>query len=150
MHNLTNLTSTNAHATQRTARNTQTRNRRSYRLTLAHVKAGDALPAGPREVVVQGEDLGVWIAGQKAARGVLQPAQRFLLEVIGVDPDDASRTRPASRSQDDRWAINLASARQFTPAKATSAPRESTWSSWTVQRSGSGRSSTPSGEGLPS
>ncbi|MEU6845491.1 hypothetical protein ABZ930_26790 [Streptomyces sp. NPDC046716] len=83
---------------------------------------------------MQGEDLGVWIAGQKAAREVLQPAQRFVLEVIGVDSDDASRTRPAPRSQDDRWAINLAAARQFTPAKATSASRESTWSSWTVQR----------------
>ncbi|MFF7007595.1 hypothetical protein ACFY9Y_09670 [Streptomyces fimicarius] len=77
MHNPTNLNSTNARATQRTARDTQTRNRRSFRLTLALVKDGDALPAGPREVMVQGEDLGVWrIAGQKAAREVLQPAQR--------------------------------------------------------------------------
>ncbi|MFD4019597.1 hypothetical protein [Streptomyces sindenensis] len=76
MHNPTNLTSANARATQRTARDTQTRNHRSFRLTLALVKDGDALSAGPREVMVQGEDLGVWIAGQKAAREVLQPAQR--------------------------------------------------------------------------
>ncbi|WP_437022888.1 hypothetical protein [Streptomyces sp. enrichment culture] len=30
---------------------------RAYRLTLAHVQAGGALPARPGEVVVQGEDL---------------------------------------------------------------------------------------------
>lgn len=37
---------------------------RCYRLLLARVQAGGALPAGPGDVVVQGEDLGVWIAGQ--------------------------------------------------------------------------------------
>ncbi|MET9915022.1 Helicase associated domain protein [Streptomyces sp. NPDC006476] len=86
---------------------------RAYRLALAHVKAGGTLPAGPREVVVQGEDLGVWIAGQKATWEELQPAQLFLLETLGVDPDDTSGVRPAPRSQDDRWAMNLAAARQF-------------------------------------
>jgi len=86
---------------------------RAYRLALAHVKAGGTLPAGPGEVVVQGEDLGVWIAGQKAAWEALQPAQVWLLETLGVDPDDTSGGRPAPRSQDDRWAANLAAARQF-------------------------------------
>ncbi|WP_369243600.1 helicase associated domain-containing protein [Streptomyces sp. R41] len=86
---------------------------RNYRLALAHVKAGGALPGGPREVVVQGEDLGVWIAGQKAAWPQLTPAQAYLLETLGVDPDDTAGARPAPRSQDDRWAANLAAARQF-------------------------------------
>jgi hypothetical protein len=77
------------------------------------VNAGGTLPAGPREVVVQGEDLGVWIAGQKATWQALQPAQVWLLETLGVDPDDTSGGRPASRSQHDRWAANLATAHQF-------------------------------------
>ncbi|WP_329324583.1 helicase associated domain-containing protein [Streptomyces luteogriseus] len=86
---------------------------RAYRLTLTHVKAGGTLPVGPREVVVQGEDLGAWIAGQKATWAELQPAQVWLLEMLGVDPDDTSGAPPAPRSQDDRWAANLAAARQF-------------------------------------
>ncbi|MEU3342564.1 Helicase associated domain protein [Streptomyces sp. NPDC006668] len=59
---------------------------RSYRLLLAHTKAGGALPATLGEVVVQGEDLGAWIAAQRAGWGKLMPAQQYLLESIGVDP----------------------------------------------------------------
>jgi hypothetical protein len=36
---------------------------RCYRLV--HVKTGGSLPAGAGELVVQGEDLGAWIAGQR-------------------------------------------------------------------------------------
>ncbi|MCX5055045.1 DEAD/DEAH box helicase [Streptomyces sp. NBC_00474] len=86
---------------------------RAYRLALAHVKAGGALPVGPREVIVQGEDLGVWIAGQKVVWSQLTPGQVYLLETLGVDPDDTTGARPAPRSQDARWAVNLAAARQF-------------------------------------
>ncbi|MFG2794312.1 helicase associated domain-containing protein [Streptomyces sp. NPDC048419] len=85
---------------------------RAYRLARAHVKAGGALPAGLREVVVQGEDLGAWIAQQRAAWGRLVPAQQFLLETVGVDPDEGGPVRPVTRSQDDRWAMNLAAARR--------------------------------------
>ncbi|MGY4983736.1 Helicase associated domain protein [Streptomyces sp. 900105755] len=88
---------------------------RSYRLVLAHVKAGGVLPAGPGELIVQGEDLGVWVAGQRAGWERLTPAQQYLLETIGIEP--AAEGEPAAagatRSQDARWAANLAAARQF-------------------------------------
>lgn len=64
-------------------------------------------------MIVQGEDLGVWIAGQKAVWSQLTPGQVYLLETLGVDPDDTTGARPAPRSQDARWAVNLAAARQF-------------------------------------
>ncbi|MGX1541104.1 Helicase associated domain protein [Streptomyces adustus] len=87
---------------------------RSYRLTLAHVKAGGTLPAGPGELIVQGEDLRVWIAGQRAAWDNLMPAQQWLLESIGIEPPAEGEPAPgAPRSQDARWAANLTAARQF-------------------------------------
>ncbi|WP_406255844.1 Helicase associated domain protein [Streptomyces nigra] len=87
---------------------------RCYRLTLAHVKAGGAVPAGPGEVVVQGEDLGTWIAGQRAGWDRLVPAQQWLLESLGIDPDEGGQAgRPVRRSQDELWDRNMAAARQF-------------------------------------
>ncbi|MET9914312.1 Helicase associated domain protein [Streptomyces sp. NPDC006476] len=86
---------------------------RNLRLLLAHVKAGGALPARTGEVVVQGEDLGAWIATQHAVWETLVPAQQWLLESVGVDPDQGVPVRPVVRSQADRWETNLAAARQF-------------------------------------
>jgi superfamily II DNA or RNA helicase len=86
---------------------------RCYRLTLAHVKAGGALPTGPGDVVVQGEDLAVWIAGQTAAWDKLTPAQHYLLESLGVDPKQGPELRPVRKSQDDLWDRNMTAARQF-------------------------------------
>jgi hypothetical protein len=65
-------------------------------------------------VVVQGEDLAVWIAGQAAAWDTLMPAQRYLLESLGIDPESAGQeARPVRRSQDKLWERNIAAARQF-------------------------------------
>ncbi|MER5509389.1 helicase associated domain-containing protein [Streptomyces sp. NPDC002766] len=75
---------------------------RNLRLLMAHVKAGGTLPARPGEVVVQGEDLGAWIAAQRAGWGELRRAQQWLLESIGVDPDEAVALRPVVRSKADR------------------------------------------------
>ncbi|WP_430381373.1 Helicase associated domain protein [Streptomyces arenae] len=87
---------------------------RCLRLTLAHVKAGDALPVRPGELIVQGEDLGVWVAGQRAGWDKLMPTQQWLLESMGiVPPAEGEPTAGAPRSQDARWAINLTAARQF-------------------------------------
>ncbi|MEU5893077.1 Helicase associated domain protein [Streptomyces sp. NPDC047461] len=87
---------------------------RSYRLILAHVKAGGALPARLGDVVVQGEDLGVWIAGQAAGWDRLVPAQQYLLETIGVHPENVGvPVRPTRRSQNELWERNMAAARQF-------------------------------------
>ncbi|MGW2964402.1 helicase associated domain-containing protein [Streptomyces sp. NPDC001220] len=86
---------------------------RSYRLVLAHVKACGALPAGPGELIVQGEDLGVWVAGQRAGWKRLMPAQQWLLETVGIEPPaEGELVAGAPRSQDARWAANLTAARQ--------------------------------------
>ncbi|MFJ4633914.1 Helicase associated domain protein [Streptomyces sp. NPDC088847] len=87
---------------------------RGYRLTLAHVQTGGALPAGPGQLIVQGEDLGVWIAGQRAGWERLMPAQQYLLESIGIEPlAEGESVAGVARSQDARWAANLAAAQQF-------------------------------------
>ncbi|WP_189845810.1 Helicase associated domain protein [Streptomyces phaeochromogenes] len=87
---------------------------RNYRLALAHVKAGGTLPAGAGELVVQGEDLGAWITGQRVGWDKLMPAQQYLLETLGIEPAAEGETvGPVRRSQDERWNTNLAAARQF-------------------------------------
>ncbi|MDT7847857.1 helicase associated domain-containing protein [Streptomyces justiciae] len=86
---------------------------RSLRLLLRHVQAGGALPAKAGELVVQGEDLAVWIAGQTAGWDRLVPVQQYLLETIGVDPDRLQALRPVRRSQDELWERNMAAARQY-------------------------------------
>ncbi|MGY5060025.1 helicase associated domain-containing protein [Streptomyces sp. 900105755] len=87
---------------------------RSYRLVLAHAKAGGALPAGPGELIVQGEDLGVWITGQRVGWDRLMPAQQWLLEAIGIQPAVEGVPVPGTpRTQDARWNASLAAARQF-------------------------------------
>lgn len=87
---------------------------RCYRLALAHVKAGGALPARAGEVIAQGEDLAVWLAVQRAGWDRLTPAQQYLLETIGIEPaGEGDPAVPARRSQSDRWAANLAALRQF-------------------------------------
>ncbi|WP_406445512.1 helicase associated domain-containing protein [Streptomyces sp. NBC_00631] len=87
---------------------------RVLRLVLAHVKAGGALPAGPGELIVQGEDLGLWIAAQRAGWERLMPAQQWLLESVGIQPPaEGEPVAGAPRTQDTRWNANLAAARQF-------------------------------------
>ncbi|WP_240634080.1 MULTISPECIES: helicase associated domain-containing protein [Streptomyces] len=64
--------------------------------------------------IVQGEDLGAWITVQRAGWDRLVPVQQFLLETIGVEPAaEGQAAVSARRSQDERWAANLAAARQF-------------------------------------
>ncbi|MEU8717968.1 Helicase associated domain protein [Streptomyces sp. NPDC048663] len=87
---------------------------RNYRLTLAHTKAGGTLPAGPGELIVQGEDLGAWAAGQRTMWDKLTPAQQWLLESVGIEPPaEGEPVAGAARSRDARWEANLAAARQY-------------------------------------
>ncbi|MEV7130084.1 helicase associated domain-containing protein [Streptomyces sp. NPDC093260] len=62
---------------------------RSFRLALAHVRAGGkTLAAG--EVIAQGEDLGAWTAAQRRQWDTFLPAQRRLLEnTHGPEPATA-------------------------------------------------------------
>ncbi|MGX1915783.1 helicase associated domain-containing protein [Streptomyces phaeochromogenes] len=78
------------------------------------MKAGGSLPAGAGELVVQGEDPGAWIAGQRVGWERLMPAQQYLLETLGIEPaGEGEAVGPVRRSQDERWNTNLAAARQF-------------------------------------
>ncbi|MFD5429976.1 helicase associated domain-containing protein, partial [Streptomyces sp. NPDC127084] len=60
------------------------------------------------------EDLGVWVTGQRAGWERLMPAQQYLLESIGIEPlGEGEAAVGAPKSQDARWAANLAAAQQF-------------------------------------
>ncbi|MEW2298093.1 helicase associated domain-containing protein [Streptomyces sp. NPDC006743] len=91
---------------------------RVYRLCQAHVRAGAPLPQAAGEVIVQGEDLGAWAAGQRAGWDRLMPAQQYLLESLGLEPAPAGHegaegaARPVGKREQAR-AVNLTAARQF-------------------------------------
>ncbi|MGW3289776.1 helicase associated domain-containing protein [Streptomyces sp. NPDC001002] len=89
---------------------------RGFTLTLAHLRSGGAVPTAVSEVIVQGEDLGAWIKAQRAGWERLAPVQQWLLDsVLDVEPagEDGGEAVPVPRTQDARWAANLAAARQF-------------------------------------
>ncbi|WP_443046101.1 Helicase associated domain protein [Streptomyces sp. NBC_00335] len=87
---------------------------RAFHLTRVHLDAGGRLPARPGEAVVQGEDLGVWLRGQRASWERLAWAQRWLLEhTLGVTPAEGP-DRPKPRvAHADAWAAHLEAARRF-------------------------------------
>lgn len=87
---------------------------RAFHLTRVHLDAGGRLPLGPGEVVAQGEDLGLWVRGQRLSWDRLSWAQRWLLEhTLGVTPASEAE-RPRQRlSHAAAWAAHLAAARQF-------------------------------------
>ncbi|MFK0043747.1 Helicase associated domain protein [Streptomyces sp. NPDC090741] len=87
---------------------------RAFHLTRVHLDAGGRLPLAPGEVVVQGEDLGRWVRGQRLAWEQLTWAQRWLLEhTLGVMEASASERPRPRRTQAEKWAEHLAAARRF-------------------------------------
>ncbi|MFB7057893.1 Helicase associated domain protein [Streptomyces vinaceus] len=87
---------------------------RAFHLTRVHLDAGGRLPLAPGEVVVQGEDLGRWVRGQRLAWEQLAWAQRWLLEhTLGVTAASAAERPRPRRTQAEKWAEHLAAARQF-------------------------------------
>ncbi|MEU6393929.1 Helicase associated domain protein [Streptomyces sp. NPDC046939] len=86
---------------------------RCLRLVQAHLAADGSLPTAAREVVVQGEDLGRWVTAQRHGFDQLLPAQQWLLEnALGIQPTPEEE-RPVKRTQEHKWLLNLAAARQF-------------------------------------
>ncbi|MER6105101.1 helicase associated domain-containing protein [Streptomyces sp. NPDC001832] len=86
---------------------------RCYRLIHNHVQAGGALPETAGDVVVQGKDLGRWVTAQRFGWEQLLPVQQWILEnTLKITPAEEDE-RPAKRTQDSKWAVNLAAARQF-------------------------------------
>ncbi|MET9499718.1 helicase associated domain-containing protein [Streptomyces sp. NPDC006552] len=65
------------------------------------------------DVVVQGEDLGRWVSAQRYGFEQLLLAQQWLLEhVLGIEPA-GEEEQPVKVTQDHKWALNLAAARQY-------------------------------------
>ncbi|WP_394427439.1 DEAD/DEAH box helicase [Streptomyces sp. SGAir0957] len=85
---------------------------RCLRLVQAHLADGGNLPTRAGDVVVQGEDLGRWIIAQRYAFDQLAAAQQWLLGVLGIEAA-VEEERPVKRTQEDKWRLNLAAARQF-------------------------------------
>jgi superfamily II DNA or RNA helicase len=87
---------------------------RCYRLCCTLITIGTPVPTTPGQTTLQGEDLGAWIQAQRLDWDQLQPAQAWMLEhMLHVTPAEASERPPAPRTQADKWAANLAAARQF-------------------------------------
>jgi hypothetical protein len=86
---------------------------RCYKLCRNLIEAGAPLPA-PGEATVQGEDLGAWVMAQRLNWEQLLPAQQWMLQnMLHIGPGEASEWPPAPRTQADKWAANMAAARQF-------------------------------------
>lgn len=86
---------------------------RAFRLVRMQVKNGGMVPTEPGQVVVQGEDLGRWVQAQRLGWDQLPIAQAWLLEnVLELGPAGEDE-RPVKRTQDHKWMLNLAAARQL-------------------------------------
>ncbi|MFK4212742.1 Helicase associated domain protein [Streptomyces sp. NPDC030920] len=86
---------------------------RCFRLVRNLLQNGGVLPVAAGKVIVQGEDLGRWVAAQRHGWEQLLPAQQWLLEnVLGIEPAGEAE-RPVRRTQDTMWALNLRAVQQF-------------------------------------
>lgn len=87
---------------------------RCFHLTRLHLEAGGVLPTEPGGVVLQGEDLGRWVRGQRLGWDKLTAVQQWLCEqVLGIEPAGEDEKPPPRRSQADKWALNYEAAKQF-------------------------------------
>jgi Helicase associated domain len=86
---------------------------RAYVLCRRLIEAGAPLPK-LGETTVQGEDLGAWVQAQRLDWDTLLPAQQWMLEMmLNIGPAEPSERPQAAPTQADKWAANLAAARQF-------------------------------------
>ncbi|GGP33054.1 helicase [Streptomyces capoamus] len=87
---------------------------RAFHLTRQHLQAGGELPSQPGDVVRQGEDLGRWVRSVRLGWDKLTGAQQWMCEqVLGIKPAGEDEKPKPQRSQADKWALNLAAARQY-------------------------------------
>lgn len=86
---------------------------RCFHLVRQHLEQGGVLP-GPGVVVHQGEDLGRWVKAQRFGFDKLSTVQQWMCEhILGIQPaTDDEKPKPRT-SQANKWAMNLAAARQF-------------------------------------
>ncbi|MEU1466383.1 Helicase associated domain protein [Streptomyces sp. NPDC005727] len=87
---------------------------RCFHLTRQHLDIGGTLPTRPGVVVRQGEDLGRWVRAQQLGFDKLTTVQQWMCEhVLGITPAAEDEKPVPRRSQADKWALNLAAARQY-------------------------------------
>ncbi|WP_331750639.1 helicase associated domain-containing protein [Streptomyces sp. NBC_00046] len=123
---------------------------RCFRLVQNLLQDGGVLPVVVGKVIVQGEDLGRWVAAQRHGWEQLLPAQQWLLEnVLGIEPAEEAE-RPVRRTQDDMWALNLTAARQFHGHEGHLRYLASTPSTWRWKRAREVVRAAPKGSWWPS
>ncbi|MFL4953274.1 Helicase associated domain protein, partial [Streptomyces sp. MMS24-I31] len=87
---------------------------RAFHLTRLHLDEGGELPTEPGDVLRQGEDLGRWVRAQRMGWDKLTGVQQWMLEqVLGIEPATEDEKPKPRRTQADKWAANLAAAKQF-------------------------------------
>ncbi|WP_030416881.1 DEAD/DEAH box helicase [Streptomyces sp. NRRL S-1448] len=87
---------------------------RCFHLLRLHLEAGGELPTEPGVVVHQGEDLGRWVRSVRLGWDNLTTVQQWMCEqVLGIEPATEDERPKPRASQADKWAMNLAAARQF-------------------------------------
>ncbi|MEU6104139.1 DEAD/DEAH box helicase [Streptomyces flaveolus] len=87
---------------------------RCFHLVRLHLEAGRPLPTAPGDVVHQGEDLGRWVRTVRYGWDQLTTVQQWLCEhILGIQPADEDEKPKPRRTQADKWALNLAAAKQF-------------------------------------
>ncbi|MFF9024902.1 DEAD/DEAH box helicase [Streptomyces eurythermus] len=87
---------------------------RAFHLTRLHLEQGGELPTEPGTVLVQSEDLGRWVRAQRLGWDKLTTVQQWMCEqVLGITPATEEEKPKPRRTQADKWAANLAAARQF-------------------------------------
>ncbi|MGV9252088.1 Helicase associated domain protein [Streptomyces sp. NPDC003697] len=87
---------------------------RCFHLVRQHLQGGGELPSEPGVVVCQGEDLGRWVRAQRLGFDKLTGVRQWMLgHILGIEPAGEEEKPKPRRSQADKWALNLAAARQF-------------------------------------
>ncbi|MBT2611414.1 Helicase associated domain protein [Streptomyces sp. ISL-87] len=89
---------------------------RAFTLLRRHIEASGQVPQAPREILIQGEDLGQWVRAQRWGWHDLEAGQQWLLKaVLGLEPASArEKAQAAGRmSQADKWTLNLTAATQY-------------------------------------
>ncbi|MGY4991600.1 helicase associated domain-containing protein [Streptomyces nigrescens] len=87
---------------------------RCFHLVRQHLDEGGTLPTDAGDVVRQGEDLGRWVTSVRPSWDKLTTVQQWMCEqVLGIEPATEDEKPKPRTSQADKWAANLAAARQF-------------------------------------
>ncbi|MEW1797971.1 DEAD/DEAH box helicase [Streptomyces niveus] len=87
---------------------------RCFHLVRMHLAASEALPTEVGEFLRQSEDLGRWVQSVRYGWDQLTTVQQWMCEnVLGITPATEDEKPPPRRTQADKWAANLAAARQY-------------------------------------